>query len=146
MIGKSASKRLRRAIVLALGLATFATSLPTAANAEGMMMRRHGMGRMGGGGGMNGLVPGLALGFGTALLFNELQHRHMHREAEVDGWTPRLQRKHDCHRAREWRKLLASAEKSLRYSLANDPGGVGYDTWRVERAKNEVAEAERACR
>lgn len=134
--------RTARLAALALALTTFATALPTGAEAGEMMMRPHGMGRMGG---MSDLGPGLALGLGAALLLNQLGHRELHREADAEGWTPSLQRKHDCWRAEQWRDLREKAKASLRWSKANDPGGVDYDTWRVQHADQEYQDAKRAC-
>jgi len=134
--------RASRLAALALALTTFATVLPTSADAGEMMMRRHGMGGMGG---MSDLGPGLALGVGTALLLNQLGHRELHREADADGWTPGLQRKPDCWRAEEWRDLREKAKASLKWSKANDPGGIEYDQGRVDYADREYRAAKRAC-
>jgi hypothetical protein len=145
MLSKPATSRAARAIALMLGLATLTSALPTSADAGEMMMRRHGMGRMGGMGGMTDLGPGLALGLGAALLFDGLGHREIHRQAEDEGWTPRVQRKHDCYRANEWLDLRNKAAASLRWSKINDPGGIPYDTWRIQHADEEYQAAKRAC-
>ena len=134
--------RTSRIAVLALALTTFAAALPSGADAGEMMMRRHGMGGMGG---MSDLGPGLALGLGAALLLNELGHRDLHRQAEADGWTPSLQRKHDCHRAEQWLDLKNKAQASLNWSRVNDPGGIAYDQGRVADADRDYRAAKRAC-